>query len=103
FTPSSLVISPLSLHDALPICFLVISGDVLTDIDLSSVVRFHEERGALATIALTPVENPLEFGIVITREDGSIERFLEKPTWGQVDRKSTRLNSSHVKLSYAVF
>ena len=46
--------------------------------------RFHEERGALATIGLTPVENPLEFGIVITREDGSIERFLEKPTWGQV-------------------
>ena len=38
----------------------------------------------MATIGLTPVENPLEFGIVITREDGSIERFLEKPTWGQV-------------------
>lgn len=64
--------------------FLVISGDVLTDIDLSEMVRFHEERGALATIGLVPVENPLEFGIVITREDGSIERFLEKPTWGQV-------------------
>ncbi len=64
--------------------FLVISGDVLTDIDLGEMVRFHEERGALATIGLVPVENPLEFGIVITREDGSIERFLEKPTWGQV-------------------
>src|SRR5687767_1960442 len=64
--------------------FLVISGDVLTDIDLSAVVRFHEEKGALATIGLKSMENPLEFGIVITREDGSIERFLEKPTWGQV-------------------
>ena len=64
--------------------FLVISGDVLTDIDLGSIVRFHEERGAMATIGLVPVEDPLEFGIVITREDGSIERFLEKPTWGQV-------------------
>ncbi|HEX2851032.1 MAG TPA: sugar phosphate nucleotidyltransferase [Acidimicrobiales bacterium] len=64
--------------------FLVISGDVLTDIDLSAVVRFHEERGALATIALKAMEDPLEFGIVITRDDGSIERFLEKPTWGQV-------------------
>lgn len=64
--------------------FLVISGDVLTDIDLGEMVRFHEEKGALATIGLVPVENPLEFGIVITREDGSIERFLEKPTWGQV-------------------
>src|SRR5438309_440385 len=64
--------------------FLVIAGDVLTDMDVSAVVRFHEERGALATIALKAMENPLEFGIVITREDGSIERFLEKPTWGQV-------------------
>jgi mannose-1-phosphate guanylyltransferase/phosphomannomutase len=64
--------------------FLVISGDVLTDIDLSAIVRFHDERGALATIALKAMENPLEFGIVITREDGSIDRFLEKPTWGQV-------------------
>ncbi|MBK9178250.1 MAG: NTP transferase domain-containing protein [Acidimicrobiales bacterium] len=64
--------------------FLVISGDVLTDIDLTSIVAFHDDRKAMATIALTPVENPLEFGIVITKEDGSIERFLEKPTWGQV-------------------
>jgi mannose-1-phosphate guanylyltransferase / phosphomannomutase len=68
--------------------FLVISGDVITDIDLGAIVRFHDERresrGAIVTIALTHVENPLDFGIVITREDGTIERFLEKPTWGQV-------------------
>lgn len=64
--------------------FLVISGDVITDIDLTEVIRLHEERSAMATIALTSVENPLEFGIVITRPDGAIERFLEKPTWGQV-------------------
>ena len=64
--------------------FLVISGDVLTDIDLSKIVAYHEEKGALATIGLAHVENPLEFGIVITREDGRIERFLEKPSWGQV-------------------
>ncbi len=64
--------------------FLVISGDVLTDFDLSALVAFHKEKGAMATIALKSMENPLEFGIVITREDGSIERFLEKPTWGQV-------------------
>ena len=57
---------------------------MITDIDLSRIWSFHEEHGALATVALTPVENPLEFGIVITREDGSIDRFLEKPTWGQV-------------------
>src|SRR6201996_137510 len=64
--------------------FLVISGDVVTDIDLAAVVEFHRERKALATIGLKAMENPLEFGIVITREDGSIERFLEKPSWGQV-------------------
>ncbi len=64
--------------------FLVISGDVLTDIDLGAIVRFHEERGALATIGLKSMENPLEFGIVITRDDGHIDRFLEKPGWGQV-------------------
>jgi mannose-1-phosphate guanylyltransferase/phosphomannomutase len=64
--------------------FLVISGDVLTDIDLTSMMQFHEKNNALATLALCAVENPLEFGIVITREDGSIERFLEKPGWGQV-------------------
>ncbi|MBA2625247.1 MAG: NTP transferase domain-containing protein [Acidimicrobiia bacterium] len=64
--------------------FLVISGDVLTDVDVSEIVTAHVERGALATIGLSAVENPLEFGIVITNEDGSIERFLEKPTWGQV-------------------
>ena len=64
--------------------FLVISGDVLTDIDLEALMAHHQDRGALATIALKAVEDPLEFGIVITRDDGSIERFLEKPTWGQV-------------------
>jgi mannose-1-phosphate guanylyltransferase/phosphomannomutase len=64
--------------------FLVISGDVLTDIDLSDLVKAHRQAGALGTIALKRVDNPLEFGIVITREDGTVERFLEKPTWGQV-------------------
>ena len=64
--------------------FLVISGDVITDIDLTKLVAFHDQQEAVATIGLIRVENPLEFGIVITREDGTIERFLEKPTWGQV-------------------
>src|SRR3974390_1706075 len=64
--------------------FVVSSGDVPTDIDLTAVVDHHDAKGALATIALKAVDDPLEFGIVITRDDGSIERFLEKPTWGQV-------------------
>ncbi len=64
--------------------FLVISGDALTDIDLTAMVRFHKEQGALVTVGLTRVPDPLEFGIVIADEDGRIQRFLEKPTWGQV-------------------
>ncbi|HLM63526.1 MAG TPA: mannose-1-phosphate guanyltransferase [Acidimicrobiales bacterium] len=83
-TPLGTAGSVLNARDELDERFLVISGDVLTDIDLGAIVRFHEEHQAMATIGLTPVENPLEFGIVITRDDGSIERFLEKPTWGQV-------------------
>jgi mannose-1-phosphate guanylyltransferase/phosphomannomutase len=70
--------------DVLDQRFLVISGDVLTDIDLEKMIAFHDERKSLATIGLVRVDDPLEFGIVITHEDGSIERFLEKPTWGQV-------------------
>jgi mannose-1-phosphate guanylyltransferase / phosphomannomutase len=64
--------------------FLVISGDALCDVDLSALVGFHKERGAAVTIGLKSVENPLEFGIVVTDEEGRIERFLEKPSWGQV-------------------
>src|SRR5204863_3004455 len=63
---------------------LVISGDALCDIDLSAIVRFHQERKAAVTIGLKSVDNPLEFGIVVTDEDGRVERFLEKPSWGQV-------------------
>ncbi|QRG65720.1 sugar phosphate nucleotidyltransferase [Brevibacillus choshinensis] len=64
--------------------FIVISGDTLTDIDLSAAVRFHEEKEALATLILTQVETPLEFGVVMTDENGLINRFLEKPTWAEV-------------------
>ncbi|HEY7607051.1 MAG TPA: sugar phosphate nucleotidyltransferase, partial [Actinomycetes bacterium] len=64
--------------------FVVISGDALTDIDLDEVVSFHRRRGALATVVLKRMPNPLEFGIVIAGDDGRIERFLEKPQWGQV-------------------
>src|SRR4249919_1703485 len=63
---------------------LVISGDALCDVDLGAMLETHRERGAAVTIGLKSVDNPLEFGIVVTDEDGRIERFLEKPSWGQV-------------------
>src|SRR5260370_1255380 len=64
--------------------FLVISGDALTDMDLSDLIAFHKDNNALVTVALARVPDPLEFGIVIVDDDGKIQRFLEKPTWGQV-------------------
>jgi len=64
--------------------FLIISGDALTDVDLSAIVAHHRERGNDVTIALQRVTNPLEFGVVVTDEDGQIVRFLEKPSWGEV-------------------
>jgi mannose-1-phosphate guanylyltransferase/phosphomannomutase len=63
---------------------LVISGDALCDIDLQALLEHHRERGGAATIGLKSVDNPLEFGIVVTDSDGRVERFLEKPSWGQV-------------------
>jgi mannose-1-phosphate guanylyltransferase / phosphomannomutase len=83
-TPLGTAGSVLNARDELRERFVVISGDVLTDIDLTAVVSDHVAKKSMATIALKAVEDPVEFGIVITREDGSIERFLEKPTWGQV-------------------
>lgn len=64
--------------------FVVISGDALTDINLTEVIEYHRRMGGAVTIALKRVDDPLEFGVVITDDDGRIERFLEKPTWGQV-------------------
>lgn len=63
---------------------LVVSGDALTDIDLTAAAEFHRERGAAVTIVLKKVPDPLEFGLVITDQEGRIVKFLEKPGWGEV-------------------
>lgn len=64
--------------------FVVLSGDGLTDCDLSEALRFHRAKGALATMVLKRVESPLEYGVVITDADGRVRRFVEKPGWGEV-------------------
>ena len=64
--------------------FLIISGDVLTDFNLTEAISFHHNKKAAASIVLTHSKNPLQYGVVITRDDGKISRFLEKPTWGEV-------------------
>ena len=59
--------------------FVVLNGDVLTDIDIRGLVDFHKERGAEGTIALTPVDDPSSFGVVPTDADGRVTAFIEKP------------------------
>jgi mannose-1-phosphate guanylyltransferase len=58
---------------------VVFNGDILTDLDLKTVIRQHKERNAIATIVLTPVEDPSAYGVVETEADGRVRRFLEKP------------------------
>jgi len=59
--------------------FVVIQGDNITDMDLGHVLKFHKEKGALATIALIAVENPWEYGIAELNYENRVIRFLEKP------------------------
>ena len=70
--------------DSLTDTFLVISGDALTDFDLNAVVDYHRKCKAMATLTLYRVANPLEYGVVVTREDGRIRQFQEKPSWGEI-------------------
>ncbi len=65
--------------------FLVLNGDVLTDLDLSAQMRRHEEAGARATLALIGVEDPTNYGLVRTADDGAVREFVEKPSPDQID------------------
>ncbi|WP_418790594.1 sugar phosphate nucleotidyltransferase [Phosphitispora sp. TUW77] len=64
--------------------FLVISGDGITDYDLTEVVEFHRKQGGIATLVMARVNNPLEYGVIMCDNTGRITRFLEKPCWGEV-------------------
>jgi mannose-1-phosphate guanylyltransferase/phosphomannomutase len=64
--------------------FLVISGDSITDFDLQEAIEFHKAKGSKATLVLTRVPNPIEFGVVITDEENRIVRFLEKPSSSEI-------------------
>src|SRR5581483_2280703 len=64
--------------------FVVISGDVLTDFNLAEIIEFHQRVGALATLTLYRVPNPLEYGVIRLDAEGRIQGFIEKPSWGEV-------------------
>lgn len=83
-TPLGTAGSVKNAGDFLDETFLVVSGDALTDLNLSQALEFHRARGAVGTLVLTQVDCPLEYGVVITGPGGQIVRFLEKPGWGEV-------------------
>jgi mannose-1-phosphate guanylyltransferase len=62
--------------------FAVLNGDVLTDLDMTRLREFHEQRGAAATLGLYPVDDPSSYGVVVTDQEGRVEEFLEKPAPG---------------------
>lgn len=64
--------------------FFVLSGDGLTDVDLTKALQFHREKGALATLVLRREREPLPYGVVMTNDDGRILDFIEKPAWPRV-------------------
>jgi mannose-1-phosphate guanylyltransferase len=68
--------------------FFMLNGDVLTDIDLSAQLAQHERTGAIATLALTPVEDPSNYGLVRTDADGGVTEFVEKPAPDQIDTRN---------------
>ncbi|MGB3401892.1 MAG: mannose-1-phosphate guanyltransferase [Microcoleaceae cyanobacterium] len=73
-----------NIAELLDSTFLVISGDCITDFDLSAAIEFHQRKQSKATLVLTRVSNPLEFGVVITDENHRIRRFLEKPSTSEI-------------------
>ncbi|MEA3497551.1 MAG: sugar phosphate nucleotidyltransferase, partial [Campylobacterota bacterium] len=64
--------------------FIIVSGDLVTNFDFKKIAKFHKKKKSQLTITLTRVEDPLQFGVVIANEDDRIEKFLEKPSWGEV-------------------
>ena len=81
--------------------FLVCNGDILTDLDYAALVQLHRERGAVATLALTRVEETSTFGVVETSADGVVQRFIEKPPPGTVEADT--VNAGTYVLSPAAF
>ena len=67
--------------------FIVMNGDILSDLDLNSLVEFHRQHGAQGTLHLTPVDDPSQYGVVEVDGDGWVRRFVEKPAPGETDSR----------------
>ncbi|HEY1466034.1 MAG TPA: nucleotidyltransferase family protein, partial [Acidimicrobiales bacterium] len=71
-------------HAGIDETFVVVNGDVLTDLDITELVDFHHRHHAEATISLTPVDDPSSYGVVPTDSQGKVEAFIEKPPRDEV-------------------
>ena len=69
-------------HAGINETFVVVNGDVLTDLDISALIAFHKDRGAQATMHLTPVDDPSAYGVAVIDDQGRVQRFVEKPELG---------------------
>lgn len=87
-------------HAGIDDTFLVVNGDVLTDLDVSSLIAFHRAHAAEGTIHLIPVDDPSQYGVVETDDDGFVERFVEKPKPG--DSSSNVVNAGTYVLEPSV-
>lgn len=83
-TPLGTAGSVKNAGDFLDETFVVISGDSLTNINLKNAIDYHYAKKSKATLILTKVDVPLEYGVVLVGDEGQIEGFLEKPSWGEV-------------------
>jgi mannose-1-phosphate guanylyltransferase len=81
--------------------FVVISGDLVTNINLAELIAFHKDRGAMATMALKEVGDPTRFGVVVCDEIGRIQSFQEKPS--RAEAKSRMVNTGIYILEPEVF
>ena len=64
--------------------FVVISGDALTDFQLSEGITFHKQKKRTVTMFVKEVENPLSFGLVVMNKEQEVTRYIEKPSWNEV-------------------
>ncbi|MCL5773595.1 MAG: NDP-sugar synthase [Firmicutes bacterium] len=81
--------------------FLVFNGDILTDADLTSLIKYHREKKGIATLTLTPVDNPTIYGVIETDQNNRIQKFIEKPSWDRVT--SNYINAGIYVLEPVIF
>ena len=81
--------------------FLVLSGDGLTTVNVTRLLRFHREKRSVATMGLKAVDTRFDYGVTLTQKNGRIKRFIEKPLWGDVF--SSEVNSGIYVFEPSIF